>query len=172
MKVGVALLAALIITGTASAAGSSRDMVSAMKSLHYPLASPVKLGCRTAGAGFACKATYRHHRIRRFYAEWRATGGFICAGAKPATCKILRHGFIPTGQTDNSADAALLASRGYMAINYNDPQPFSAKKPCVPSAAASSWSFCYALDTSDVNVTVTVKQVKTGYITTAIAILY
>lgn len=171
MKIGVALLAALILASTA-AAGSSRDMVSAMKALHYPKAGAVKLGCRTAGAGFRCKAAYRHHRVRRFYAEWRSIGGFICAGTRPATCKILRHGFLPTAQTDNSPDAALLASRGYMTIKYNDPQPYSPKKPCVPSTAPSSWSFCYALDTSDVNVTVTVKHVKTGYITTTAATLY
>ena len=170
MKVGVTLLVALILTGTA-ASGSSQGMATAMKTLHYPRSGAIKLGCRTAGAGFNCKATYRHHRVRRFYAEWRATGGFICAGAKPATCKLLRHGLVTTTLAQTAQDAAFQASRGYMTIHYQDPQPF-AGSGCQSTTLPSSWSFCYALNSGSVGVTVTVKQVKAGYITTTSATVY
>lgn len=169
-KAGVtSAIAALVLAG-AAAASSGGNMAAAMRALHYPKAGAVKLTCRRAGAGFACKATYRHRKVRRFYAAWQATGGWVCAGAKPATCKTLRHGFIVGAPTDLRG-AAEQTAIGYMALKYQAPQPF-VDPNCTQPTTQNSWSFCYKLDTGSVNVTVHLAKAKGGYVTTTTAALY
>ena len=165
MKVGVALLVALILAGTASAAGSSRDIVSAMKALHYPKPGAIKLGCHGAGAGFNCKATYRNHRVRRFYAKWQGEGGWVCAG-KPTACRLLVHGWVKGPLDDvHLAGAAELAAVGVMQNRYHVPQPF-VYAPCS-KAGFTSWQCGYKGASGPVTVTVSFKAVKGGYIVSA-----
>ena len=152
-------------------------MATAMKALNYPKAGAVTVGCRTSGAGFQCKSTYRHHRVRRFYAEWAsawgARGGFICAGAKLSACKPLRHGFVPGYEVRRvgGSGAAGEVSRAYMAIHYNDPQPFVGPN-CIQPTTPSTWSFCYALNNGNINVTVYMGHANGGYVTTVTGMLY
>lgn len=162
----IALLSASIASAAGTGAWSVKDMKAAVRALGYPKPHPTKLACRGTTT-FRCVATYRHHRRRVFYAQWQSMGGWLCAGAKVSNCKLLRHGFIPTADTGGSLPgAAQFASRGYMAIHYNDPQPFVAS-PCPQTGVPSTWTFCYKLDVGSVSVTITLKRVKTGYVTTA-----
>ena len=169
--IGVTLFAAFLFAATASAT-STVNIAPAMKALHYPKAGALKLTCRRSGDGFNCKAVYRRNITKRFYAAWQATGGYLCAGTNQSACKTLHHGFV-TGsyaQTDLPGVAEMV-SRGYMALKYNDPQPFSDGN-CTPATAANSWSYCYKLDTGGVNVTIHLAQAKGGYITTTSATTY
>ena len=169
----VGIAAALALAATASAT-STVNIAPAMKALHYPKAGALKLTCRRAGAGFNCKATYRHHRIRRFYAAWQVTGGYLCAGSKPSTCRTLRHGFAAGNYT--TADlpgVAEMVSRGYMTLKYAIPANQTSRDPnCTQTTAPSSWSYCYKLDTGGVNVTIHLAKARGGYITTTSASLY
>ena len=169
--IGVTLFAAFLFAATASAA-STVNIAPAMKALHYPKAGAVKLTCRRAGVGFSCKAVYRRNVTKRFYAAWQATGGYLCAGARPSTCQTLRHGFVvgSYGTTDLPGVAEMV-SRGYVALKYNDPQPFGDGN-CTPATAPNSWSYCYKLDTGGVNVTIHLARAKGGYITTTSATMY
>ncbi len=148
-------------------------MAAAVKALHYPKAGAIKVGCRMAGSAFNCKATFRRHRIRRFSAEWASSGGYVCAGSKITTCKVLRHGFIPTSQAfpNDQRGTAELAARGYMTFKYQDPQPLVVAT-CPQTGGPSTWSFCYYLDQSKLNVTIALNHVRTGYITTTTAVPY
>jgi hypothetical protein len=153
-------------------------MATAMKALNYPKAGAVKVGCRTSGAAFQCKATYRHHRVRRFYAEWASAwgdrGGFICAGAKLSACKTLRHGFVPSYEVQRLGGpdvGAYEVSRGYMDIHSNDPEPQIAAN-CVQPTKPSTWSFCYARNNGNINVAVHMGHANGGYVTTATETLY
>lgn len=169
---------ALVFAASASAAGTAwtrKDMTAALKALGYPKPHPVRLACQgastqvslTSWSPVRCVATYRHHRRRVVSAQWRGGGGWICAGAKPATCKILRRGFVPGDIAGGQPDgAAALAAVGYMANHYDAPQPYRYSGTC-PAATPPAYSRCYALDTGGVEVVVTIKPVKVGYVFTA-----
>lgn len=175
MKLLGVTAAAFILTATAGAATPSRDMAQAMKALHYPKAGALKIGCRTISGGFRCKATYRHHRVRRFYAKWATSfPGLICAGRTLAGCKQLRRGFITNAEAARVSvrGAAQEVSRGYMALHYDAAQPYP-NTICAQSTQPSTWSFCYFVsNTSSVNLAVHMGKVKTGYVTTITAVTY
>ena len=168
----VAVVVAALVLVSSAAASPSRDMATALRALHYPKPGALKMGCRGATV-FRCKATYRHHRVRRFQAKWAAMGGFICAGKTIAGCNILRHGFLsPTVVGTDPRGAAQQTARGYMTLHYQAPDPYIAPG-CVQSTQPSTWSFCYWIsDTAKINITVHLAKVKAGYVTTVTAAEY
>jgi hypothetical protein len=157
------LFAAFLFVSAASAATVSQagSMATAARALRYPRPGALKLTCHGLSS-FKCVATYPRHRKRVFYAKWQGGGGWVCAGAKIATCKVLRHGFITTSQAANTSQAAELAVFGYIANTYPNAQKTSA---CGYTAMSASCG--YQLPSGPATVTVTLKQVKAGYITTA-----
>lgn len=166
----IALLSGTVTSAAgASASWTVKDMKAAVRALGYPKPHPTKLACR-GKTMYRCVATYRHGR-RVFYAQWQSMGGWLCAGKKASICTLLRHGFVPTADTGGSLPgAAQFAARGYMTIHYNDPQPV-VSSPCPQSSAPSTWTFCYKLDVGSISVNITLKRVKTGYVTTGGAVM-
>lgn len=173
-KVGVAVLAALVLAAPAAAATPRKDMAAAMRALHYPKAEALKVGCRKAGPRFRCKALYRHNRHRVFYAAWASAlggrAGWICAGRKAAACKTLRHGFIPNsqikvnGSVEFSADQA---AQGYMSIFHNTNVTY-AGSGCTTTTRPSTWTFCFAwTNNTSIGVTIHMAKTRSGYVTSA-----
>lgn len=171
MKIGVALLAALIVAGTATATASTTptpwtraNMTAAVKAVGYPKAHAKKLTCRGIGLAdssgrynaFRCTAAYRHHRIRRFYAAGRGEGGWLCAAATLSGCKLLRHGYITTA-TMNLGGAIDIAARGYMTNHYGSYQVAGFCRGGPPV-----WTCPF----TNTTVTITTKAAKGGWVTT------
>lgn len=160
--VSVTLLAVFLVAGGATAGVQSRTMTTAIRAVGYPKPHPKTLTCKGATA-FQCKAVYRHHRVKRFAATWQGQGGWICAGARVSTCKLLRHGFATTAQvTANTAQGvAELAAVGYMQ-NVYDVQIPNRYGPCTQNATISWTCGYYVTDTSVAMVTVSLKNVRGG----------
>lgn len=179
MKTGVALLAALAITGTAGAAAATgpnvpwtrADMTAAAKAIGYPKPHAKKVACRGLGgpdsanryAAFHCVAIYtRKPAHRGFYITGRSQGGWLCAGARLATCKLLSRGFIAKDTiTASINDAADLAARGWMTNRFGSYQPTGFCQP----AGALKWTCGFTTAT----VTLAMKTAKGGYTITAAA---
>lgn len=166
----VAMIALTFLAGSAVAASRStgwtkreRDMTTAVKALGYPKPHPKTLTCKGTTA-FRCKAVYRHHTVKRFAATWQGEGGWICAGTKVSTCKLLRHGYA-TGQ---AAAVAELAAQGWFENKYKIPQPF-VSSPCTQTGTLTWQCGWYVTDTSAATVTLVLKAVKGGYLTSASA---
>lgn len=172
----------LVLAGTAAAAGpivpwTAKDMKTAVRGLAYPKAGAKKLACRGLGtttqagwfSSFRCVATYRHHRRRVFYTQGQGLGGWICAGPTLATCKVLRHGFVTSGQAANGGTAvwAQLAARGFVENRYSVASTV-VTSPCRQSGT-NSWTCGYGVAAGDVTVTVSLKAVTAGYVVTATA---
>lgn len=176
MKLGICGVSAVVVfwsgaalAATPSVAWSKKDIQTAMRGLGYPKPHPKKLTCKTAsGEAFRCVATYRHNRHRRFVTGGVALGGWLCAGKSVSSCNTLRHGFVATDQLGSTGElegAAEFAARGYMDVRYGIAFPNRAG-PCTGSGA--SWTCSYYLsDTETVAVTVALKKVKGGYVTSA-----
>lgn len=167
-KVGVVSLVLLLaVAGTAAAANPEGpgSMAAALKALHYPKPAK-KLSCHHAGSGFKCKATLRHGH-KTVYAEWANTGGWVCAGKTLTGCKVLRHGFVSKSslaryqQYGGLKAYAGIASTGYLENKYQATPNVTA--PCA-QAGASSWACGYSIPSGNVTVTITYKQVKTGWL--------
>ena len=149
------ILITLVIAGTAEATTAGKDMAAAMRALHYPKTGALKVGCHTVGTtsgSFHCKATYKHHHTRWFYAKWAVEGGWVCAGTRLTGCRTLRHGFTRTATND----AADLAARGWDG-NTGQPTGF-----CQP-AGTLKWACGFTTGT----VTITMKKARGGYTITA-----
>lgn len=176
MKVTLTLVAFLLLCSSAGAATTvNGNMAAAIRALHYPKAGALKLGCKASGDHFNCKAIYRHHRVRRFQAEWSATpaAGLICAGKRISACGLLAHGFVPADQvgTTQSGTAGQVAL-GYMHV-VKDVHDVYVGSGCPQSSQPSTWTFCYAwTDSSNIGVTVNLRHVKTGYVTTTTSAIY
>jgi hypothetical protein len=161
----IVIVVALAFTGMAAGATGSlrQDMQTAVRALNYPKAGALKVSCHGAST-YRCVATYRHHRHRVFYASWHyefGQVGWICAGPSAANCKLLRRTFVTNARAGDGT--AEMASRGYMAIHYNDPQPYIGQD--CPKKPAPVYTFCYAgNNNTSFAVYVTLKKVKTGYI--------
>jgi hypothetical protein len=151
-------------------------MKTAVRGLGYPKPHAKKLSCRGQGAAtspgrfssFRCIATYAHHRRRVFYVEGQGLGGWICAGARLATCKVLRHGFVTTSQAafdGGAAGSASLAARGFVEDRYSVAYTV-VTHPCTQSGS-SSWTCGYAVAAGDAEVTVSLKTVTTGFVVAA-----
>lgn len=169
MKVGVVLVAALILTGTAAAAPTGKTMASTVKALHYPKPGAKTVACRNSGAGYKCKAVYRHHRRRVFYAEWANSGGWVCAGKTLIGCKVLRHGFVSKAtearyaQYGGLSAYAGISSTGYLENKYQATP--NAVSPCAADGNLS-WSCAYSVTSGDVTVKISYRPVKTGWLIT------
>jgi len=102
---------------------------------------------------------------RNVYAAWQGRGGWIMAGAKASSLKPLRKGFVPNNHATGTVGTAEEAADGFMGNHYNDPQPFVDAN--CPTASPPAYTFCYKLDTGSVQVTITLKKTRPGYIFTA-----
>ena len=169
MKIIAISVLFVALAGTAAASAGSvqpwtrHNMTAAVRAVGYPKPHPRKLSCRKAGAGFNCVAVYR--RKRRFYIQGAALGGWLCAGTRPSTCRILRHGFAAGPTSGDPHGAADLAAQGYMGWKYNDPVPV-VKAPCVTTGQLV-WTCQYAGESAPVTVTVRLKVAKGGWVVTA-----
>lgn len=173
----VALVAtcSLALAASASASGPTvawtrTDMTTALRAIGYPKPHPKKLACKGIGpadatgahTSYRCVATYKHHRHARFYAGGAAEGGWLCAAKTLAGCKFLRKGFVTTGAltADGSMGAAAdLAARGYMQAHYGT---YTVTHFCEQTSSST-----FSCPFSTATVTITFKQAKGGYITTA-----
>ena len=173
MKTTLTLLAAtLMFAASASAAAgpsvawSKKDVTTAIRAIGYPKPHPVKLACAGIGTGsdayydwFRCKATYRPHHVRRFVVGGEGEGGWLCAGKTPVTCTLLRHGFVTS-----LAAAPDRAARGY--LQDTGRFPYQVVHFCQQTTS-TTYSCPFTVDAASVKVTVSFKQVKGGYVTTA-----
>lgn len=157
----VFLLATSLPAAAAATTGRAKTMAVAARAIHYPKAGALKVTCR-GKASYRCVATYRHHRRRVFYARWDYYGGgWIDAGPKLATAKLLRNGFALPG---DPAGISELAARGFMANHYNSPQPYVAY--LCKQTATWTWTCGYKLDNGTANISITLKKVKAGFVFT------
>lgn len=154
---------ALVFVSSASAAGAwtTKNMAMAARAIGYPKPHAKTLTCKS---GFKCVATYTRHRRRVFYGSalpFTAGAAWTCFSTRSG-CKPGWRGFAVGAHTpEMQGSVALLASRSYMTIKYNDPQPFSAGQCSHPAPPA--FTYCYKLDTGSVAVTATVKAAPGGY---------
>lgn len=166
MKVGVALLAALILAGTAAAAQPAwtpRDAVAAARALAYPRPHAKKITCKGSGA-FHCKAVFKHHRHKKFVLTTGTEGGWTCAGHTLHTCHVLTKGFLSTAQVAGMGgleSAAGYSAAGYVQEHYKT-QPESAGS-CSP---VWSTSFQCPFSTPTATITISYRQVKDGWVVT------
>lgn len=164
-KVGVAIVAALAITGSAAAATqtgwTTRDARNAARALAYPKPHAKKITCRGATV-FRCNAVYRHAR-RRFVLGPGTEGGWTCAGRTLHTCHVLTKGFLASRQV--TAMGGLTAAAGYSATGYIQEH----YKNVVPEQAGGcnpfgSSAYTCAYSTPAVTVTITYKHVTGGWL--------
>lgn len=172
MKVGVVLLAALILVGTvAAAAGQAewtpKDARAAVRALAYPKQHPRTVGCRGLGptvaggvyGSFRCRTTYRHSRRRTFYLVDDKTG-WVCAGAHISGCHILPRGFVSTAEVarlGGFAESATQTSGAYVLAHYN----MEAVGDGCTQTGPRVWSCKFS--SPAVTVTLTYKKVKDGW---------
>ena len=175
MKLGVALLAALILTSSAPAATTvppqwtPRDGAAAVKALHLTRRHAKTTACRGLGtplngryATLRCRTLYPHHRRRTIILQGRAQGGWLCAGVKITPCKPLTRGFVSTGEAsryNGLNEYVTLSAIGYATI-HGDPNP-TKTSPCATSGT-NTWVCGFQSGT----VTITYKPVKDGWTVT------
>lgn len=139
-----------------------------VRSVGYPKPHPKKLVCKQrSAASFKCTATYRRKQV--FYvwldrgSESSATsGGWLCAGKKLASCKILGVGFIPAAESADNPhlEAAIrFLSEAYVEIRYHVPYP-TTYGGCTYTDTPLVETCIYAKP--DVTVTITAKPAKSG----------
>jgi len=170
----LSLAVALVAATSASAAGANmpwtkRDITAAVRAIGYPKQHAKTVACTGSGAsmgGFAsfrCVAAYKHHRRRSFYIEGQGEGGWLCAGATLAGCKLLGHGFITTSsvKVQGLGASADLAARGYMTDKFGS---YQAQGFCKQTTS-STWSCPFVGET----VTLRLKKATGGYVTGATA---
>jgi hypothetical protein len=130
---------------------SLKDMKAAIRALGYPRPHAKKLTCKgvtlsggVAYLSFKCVATYRNHPQRRFVAAGRGEGGWICAGKRLSTCKVLSHGFVSTAYASNQAElggAARFAAEGYIQKSTESgirpPTPAAPRRAPSPTRAST-----------------------------------
>ena len=171
------IVAALTFTTVAGAsstpiAWTKKDMTTAVRALGYPKPHPKKLTCKGLGSpdslgrygAFHCVATYlRRPKHRSFYIEGRGEGGWLCAGARLATCKLLGRGFVTTAAISAGGinAAADVAARGYMTNRYGSYQPTG----FCQTAGTLKWTCGFTTAT----VALTMKTAKDGYLEAATA---
>jgi hypothetical protein len=154
------------------------NMIAAVRALGYPRGLARKLACTGMGAAdtsgryasFRCKATYTHHRSRRFQIAGRGEGGWLCAGKTIAGCKLLRRGFVSKGMvTAEGFDAAAnSAARGWVTNKYGT---YQVTRYCTASTSTASSSYTCDFHVSSGNITVALTFIvaKRGYLLTASA---
>jgi hypothetical protein len=157
-------------------------MTTAIRGLGYPMAHPLRLNCKGLDAAtngrytaFTCTEDYRYGIRRRFLMASHGVGGWLCAEKLKAAgyCVPLEHhGFVVMAHT-NAAKAlearAELAANGYVGNRYGiaDASPSS---PCVQKASdATKWTCEYQKNSKVMEVTISLKAAKGGYITTGTA---
>lgn len=168
MKVGVALVAALLLCSTAAAAQpgwTSRDAQAAARALAYPKPHAKKVTCHGSSLSFRCNAVYRHHRHKTFVLAAGTEGGWTCAGRTIHTCHVLPKGFLSSTQVTGMG--GLEAAAGYSATGYiqehlkvAQPQQAGGCNPIGTSAFTCGYS------SPAVTVTITYKHVKDGWLVT------
>lgn len=145
---------------------SKKDMTTALRAIGYPRPHARKLTC-SGHTSFRCVALYRHHRRRVFRTQGRGEGGWICAGKRVATCKILRHGFVTTANASLGLEGASeITSTGYLQDRYGVINTYRAG-PCSQTDS-TAWSCPYHwTGDSTLVVTVAFRHAQGGYVTTA-----
>ncbi len=168
-----ALLAVACLAFAAPAAAAigpwtPRSITTLLKSVGYPKPHPKKLVCKQRSAvAFKCTATYR--RAQTFYV-WLdrsktaepTQGGWLCAGRKLPSCKILGVGFIPSKEAadiPHLEGAIRFASEAYVEIRYQVPYP-TTYGGCTYTDTPLIETCIYAKP--DVTVTITAKPAKGG----------
>jgi hypothetical protein len=154
------------------------DILAAVRALGYPSGLPRRLACTGMGAAdtsgryasFRCKATYGHHRSRRFQIAGQGEGGWLCAGKTIAGCKLLRRGFVSraTVGSEGFDAAANSAARGWMTNKYGT---YQVTHYCTASTSTSSSSYTCDFHVSSAKITVALTFIvaKRGYLLTASA---
>jgi hypothetical protein len=175
MRFVIVVVAALMFVGAASASNAptvpwkARDMVTALRALAYPTAHPRKLTCRKSGPrGFRCAAINRRRQV--FYTRGRGLGGWICAGKRPTSCSVLKHGFASTSMVAGWLDGSLatyakLAAKGYVQNKYDLADPQSPSRTCDPwERAANSFVCEFDYNQEVFPIIITFKPAKGGWI--------
>ena len=185
-RAALAVIVGFLVFTDSSAAASpnvawtGKDMKAAIHALGYPKPHAKKLTCKGLGAAdaggrhsaFRCVATFKGGRHRAFYTEGKGLGGWICAGAKLATCQLLKRGFVSASQValDGSIEgAAEVAARGYVQNRYDTFDTYPAG--LCTQKGPRAWSCGYKLDTGTITVTITLSSVKSGYVVVAAAVV-
>jgi hypothetical protein len=137
---------------------SAATMRTAVRALHYPKPGARKVSCRGTST-YRCVITYRRHRRRVLYARWQGEGGWICAGPHLATCKTLRHGFLPT---------SMGATPDYVAAGYvENKYGVTPDTTGCNQTGTLTWSCGYQIPSGPITVTVSFRTVKGGWVTSA-----
>lgn len=164
MKVGVVVVAALILTGAASAGATlpqwtPRTAETAARALGFPTRHPSKVTCR--GVGAPSNGLYWSFKCRR--GHHRFTIASDSTGWVKANGRYLSRGFVSTGELrrlGGFSQSAPDAAGPYVLRKYGTVGSFNCTNP-----AGHQWTCVF--QSPAVTVTITYRKAKGGWLLTA-----